>query len=205
MRRILLIGASGHGKVCADIARLNGYTDIVFLDDDESLTGTKVGKYKVLGTTSDVEKYSTSDFFVSIGNSRFRQKKIEMLMERKLSLVTLIHPSSVIAEDVNIGPGTAVMAGTVVNFGSTVGRGVIINTGATVDHDNVIGQYSHISVGVHLAGTVEVGEHCWIGIGSVVSNNIRICENCEIGAGAVVVKDINESGTYIGVPVKKIR
>ena len=58
-------------------------------------------------------------------------------------------------------------------------------------------------MGAKLAGTVHVGKATWIGIGASVSNNLSICENCMIGAGAVVVKDITESGTYIGVPAKK--
>ena len=32
--KIVIIGASGHGKVVADIAKLNGYQEIVFVDDD---------------------------------------------------------------------------------------------------------------------------------------------------------------------------
>ena len=35
-KKIVIIGASGHGKVIADIARLNGYEEILFLDDDKS-------------------------------------------------------------------------------------------------------------------------------------------------------------------------
>ena len=30
MKRLIIIGASGHGKVVADIARLRGYEDILF-------------------------------------------------------------------------------------------------------------------------------------------------------------------------------
>ena len=60
----------------------------------------------------------------------------------------------------------------------------------------------HVSVGSHVAGTVQVGDRTWIGIGSAVSNNLSICNDCMIGAGAVVVKDIDEPGTYIGVPAR---
>ena len=35
MKKIIIIGASGHGKVVADVARLNGYDEIVFLDDSK--------------------------------------------------------------------------------------------------------------------------------------------------------------------------
>ena len=87
--------------------------------------------------------------------------------------------------------------------GAKIGEHCIINTGAIVEHDNILENYVHISVGAKLAGTVHVGRATWIGIGASVSNNLSICENCMIGAGAVVVKDITESGTYIGVPAKK--
>lgn len=35
-KKIVIIGASGHGKVVANIAKLNGYDEILFLDDDTS-------------------------------------------------------------------------------------------------------------------------------------------------------------------------
>ena len=73
------------------------------------------------------------------------------------------------------------------------------------EHDNRIGNFSHISVGAKLGGNVTIGAHTWVGIGSTVSNNITICDRCMIGAGAVVINDIKESGTYVGVPARKIK
>ena len=79
-----------------------------------------------------------------------------------------------------------------------------MNTCSSVDHDNSLGDFVHVSVGTHLAGTVKVGNHTWVGAGAVVSNNITITDSCMIGAGAVVVKDIVQSGTYVGVPARLI-
>lgn len=200
MNRLLIIGASGHGKVVADIAVHCGYKDIAFLDDDESLKSCL--NYPVIGISMDIEKYIDADFFVAIGNPKTREK-----VQRKLAgmnIVSLVHPDAVIAPDVAIGKGTAVMAGAVINPGSVIGEGCIINTGATVDHDNRIEDFVHVSVGCHLAGTVTVGKSTWIGVGAVVSNNVNICGGCTIGAGAVVIKDISEPGTYVGVPAKRI-
>lgn len=59
-------------------------------------------------------------------------------------------------------------------------------------------------MGAHLAGNVEVGNDTWIGAGAIIRNNICICENVIVGAGAVVVNDITQSGTYVGVPAKRI-
>ncbi len=194
MKQLTIIGASGHGKVLADIAKHCGYEDIQFLDDDESLAFC--GKNPVVGKT-DKEVYG--DVIVAIGNADIRKR-----LSNGRKLVTLIHPDAVIADDVVIGPGTVVMAGVVINPGTKIGRGCIINTSSSVDHDCVIGDYSHVSVGAHLCGTVRIGDAVWIGAGATISNNIIVCTRVLVGAGAVVVNDILESGTYIGVPAKRM-
>ncbi|MBQ7830913.1 MAG: acetyltransferase, partial [Clostridia bacterium] len=112
--------------------------------------------------------------------------------------------SAIIGACVEVGAGTAIMAGAVINPCSKLGKGVILNTCSSVDHDCIIGNYCHIAVGVHVAGTVTLGEKVWLGVGATIKNNVNICADCMIGAGAVVVKDIMESGTYIGVPAKKM-
>ena len=196
MKRIVIIGASGQGKVVADIAAKCGYTDIVFLDDDEAIKWC--GKYPVIGKSERVRELD-GDAVVAIGDAAIRQKLMERIDKGRRA--SLIHPSAVVAGDVEIGEGTVVMAGTVINSGSVLGKGCIVNTASSIDHDCKIGDYVHVAVGAHLAGNVEVGEGTWIGAGATVNNNIRICGDCMIGAGAVVVKDIKEAGTYVGVPV----
>jgi sugar O-acyltransferase (sialic acid O-acetyltransferase NeuD family) len=203
-KKLLIIGASGHGKVVADIAiKMHTWQSIAFLDDDESIK-TSMG-LEVIGKTADAFTYKEeADFFVAIGNNATREKIQEKLIEQGLNIVSLIHPSAVIGADVEIGMGTAVMAGVVINSSSRIGKGCIINTSSILDHDNVMEDYVHISPGVNLAGTVKVGKGSWLGIGSVVSNNVNICSACKVGAGAVVVKDITEPGTYVGVPVRRV-
>lgn len=202
--KLIIIGASGHGKVVADIAiKMNKWQSIAFLDDDESIK-TSMG-LEVIGKTADALTYKDkADFFVAIGSNATREKIQEKLIEEGLNVVSLIHPTAVIGTDVEIGIGSVVMAGVVINSSSRIGNGCIINTSSSLDHDNVIEDYVHISPGVNMAGTVKVGKGSWIGIGSVVSNNVNICSGCKVGAGAVVVKDITEPGTYVGVPVRKI-
>ena len=195
MKQLAIIGASGHGKVVADIARLNGYEKIVFLDDFkriESFFG-----YEVIGR-SDLAMDKDCDAFVAIGNGETRKA----IMEKLENVVTLIHPNAVVAEKAKIGRGTVIMAGAVINPGVCIGDGVIVNTCASVDHDSVIGDYSHISVGTHIAGTVNIGKNNWIGMGAAVANNINIVDDCIIGAGAVVIDDIYKKGTYVGVPAR---
>lgn len=193
MNRLIIIGASGHGKVVADIAVRSGYTDIVFLDDDERVK--ECAGWLVAGKTSEAP---AGEVFVAVGDAETRKRLMEEYSGRKHPV--LIHPAAVVAPDVRIGEGSVVMAGAVINAGARIGRGAIVNTSSSIDHDCILGDFVHVAVGAHLCGTVTVGNNTWIGAGATVSNNVNICGDCIIGAGAVVVTSISEKGTYLGVP-----
>lgn len=203
--KLLIIGASGHGKVVADIAvKMEKWQEIAFLDDNSNITN--VLGLKVLGNTKEVSNYIDEyDIFIAIGNNEIRKKLYFQLENLGATIPTIIHPSAIIGEDVTIKNGTVIMARVVINCSTTIGKACIINTGSTIDHDNEIGNFVHISPGANLAGTVKVGESSWLGIGCVVSNNIEITKKCIIGAGGVVIKDLKESGVYVGVPVRRIK
>lgn len=200
-RNVVIIGAGGHGRVVADTIVLCGDKVVGFLDDN-----AQSDEYmKIIGKNTDAHKYCDGEtyIFVAIGNCKVRKAIMESLPDAKW--YTAIHPSAVVSPSAKIGEGSCVLPNAVVNNSAVIGKGVVVNTGATVDHDNVIGDYSLLACGVHLAGTVSVGECTWVGVGSTISNNISVGDNVRLEAGTVVVEDINEEGTYSGVPAGKIR
>lgn len=203
-KKLLIIGASGHGKVVADIAlKMNEWQKVAFLDDDKNLHS--VMGLEVIGESKKAfELLDDYDMCVGIGNNAIRKEFQTALELKGASLPALIHPTAILGEGVKFNSGTVIMAGVVINCCTKIGKGCIINTGCTIDHDNVIGDFNHISPGAHLAGTVTIGNNTWVGIGSIISNNVNITNDCTFGAGAVVVKDIKSSGTYVGVPVRKV-
>lgn len=202
--KLLIIGASGHGKVVADVAmKMKKWNYVAFLDDNPNIK-TSLG-LDVIGSSQDLEHYIDDfDIFVGVGDNYIRKNIYEKLEAVQATIPKLIHPSSVIGVDVKIDDGTVVMAGTVINSSTNIGKGCIVNTGATIDHDNNIADFVHISPGANLAGTVNIGKCSWIGVGSTVSNNVNIASECIVGAGGVVIKDIKEPGVYVGVPVRRI-
>lgn len=193
MKKVVILGASGHARVIAEIIIASGDIVEAFLDDNVSISD-------VSGPISTYQEYSDCEFVIGIGNTDIREK----ISSLPVKWYTAIHPSAIISPSASIGEGTVVMPNAVVNSKALIGRHCIINTSAVVEHDNVIDDFSHISVGARLGGKVHVGKSTWIGIGATVSNNIDICDCCMIGAGAVVVKDIKTRGKYIGIPAKII-
>lgn len=204
-KKLLIIGAGGHGKVVADIAmKMEKWDNISFLDDRENLIES-LG-LKVIGRSSEATDYIDEyDLFVAIGNNYTRKQFHKKLENVGASIPVLIHPSAIIGKEVKIQPGTVVMAGTVINSSTNIGKSCIINTSSSIDHDCIIGENVHISPGANLAGNVVIGNNSWIGVGSVISNNVCITDDCQIGAGAVVVDNITVPGTYVGIPARRIK
>jgi len=206
--KVLIYGASGHGRVIIDIVERERRSRIVgLLDDDLAIQGRNFCGYPVLGGFEllDGETYHDCKLILAIGDNRARRRLWEKLRELRYKLACAIHPSAQIGKDVSIGPGTVIMANTAVNSGTQIGENVIINTGATIDHDCVIEGYVHISPGAHLAGNVSVGEFSWIGIGASIVQGVKIGEDVIIGAGAAVIDDIPDNVTAVGVPARVIK
>lgn len=200
MNKLLILGAGGNGKVCAEIASLNSnYEEICFLDDNINIK--EVLGYKVIGQVKQWVEFEGYDFFVSFGDNIMRSKYINILNE---NLTSLIHPSAIISSTATIGLGSVIMPNVVVMPNSHIGRGCILNTASTVDHDCIIGDFSHLSPGVNIGGSCFIGSYVWIGLGAKVINNIKIGLNAIVGAGTVVIRDVNANTKVIGTPAREI-
>lgn len=203
---LIIIGASGHGKVVADLAEKCGYKVKGFLDDnadiEEHFGYPVLGEVRLAEERNTEKDWQTCEFVIAIGDNAIRRKIAQRY--RKLQFATLVHPAAVLRKGVCVGAGTVVMAGAVINADAKVEQHCIINTGAIVEHDCRIREYTHISPGAVVAGTVKIGEMCHIGAGAVLKNNITVSSQITVGAGSVVVKDLTDSGVYAGVPAKKI-
>lgn len=207
--KIVVFGAGGHAKVVLDVLERTGrYAVVGLLDNSREFHGTTRCGYKVLGGRDQftaLQKRGVMSLIVALGDNRNRQSLYEEAVKAGFELVTAIHPSVQLGRGVVIGPGTLLVAGTVVNTDAKIGPNAIVNTGATVDHDCRIGAHAHISPGAHLAGNVTVGELAHIGIGAVVLPNLKIGRGSVVGAGAVVLEDVPDGIVVAGNPARPIQ
>lgn len=193
-KQIAIYGKSGHGKVLADIARLLGYTEIIWVDDDDSKDAYSFLVY--------LEFYHMVPMALGIGDNLMRQKMMQKLRQHQISILTLVHPKAVLSPTADIGKGSVIMANVVVNADAVIGDGVILNSSCVVEHDNIIEDFVHISPNTALGGDVCVKTLSHIGIGASVIQGKTIGENSIIGAGSVVISDIASNVTAVGVPAR---
>jgi len=200
--RVYVFGAGGHSEVVVGtLLDLDIATGGLF-DDQPYTWGKEVLGVKVLGPIVDGAKLNGEVGIIAVGDNASRLE-----LAHKLSgwnWTTIVHPKAWVHSSVQLGPGTVVCAGAIIQPNVHVGSHCIINTGATIDHDCVLGNFVHVAPGVHLGGNVFLGEGTLAGIGGIVMPGKRIGEWSLIGAGGVVVKDVPARSVVAGVPAKII-
>jgi sugar O-acyltransferase (sialic acid O-acetyltransferase NeuD family) len=199
--QVIIIGSGGHASVVKEIFEQVGFNEVLIMDQTDKGIAMQVDLLY-----ENRKKFKTTHlFFVAIGNNKDREKVTIQLHKEGFKMTKAIHPSSIIAKTATIDNASCVMAGVVLNPHVRIGEGVIVNTSASIDHHTSIGDFSHVCPGAVLAGNVVVGERCFVGAGAIISNQISIYDEVTLGAGSVVVKDIDEPGTFVGVPVVKVK
>ncbi|MBO1519733.1 acetyltransferase [Oceanisphaera pacifica] len=206
MNKLAILGASGHGKVLADMAELIGWQSVTFFDDAWP-TVVHNGHWSVVGNTDALlQQLSSFDgVIVGIGNNAIRLDKQALLTAHCAPLISLIHPSAQISRYGYIGVGTAIMASATINLDCDIGAACIINTHASIDHDCQLADGVHISPAAALAGGVIIERGAWIGIGANVRQLITIGANALVGAGGVVVKPVLPNTCVAGNPAKILK
>ena len=205
MKKLALLGASGHGKVVADIAICGGWQDVVFYDDAWPQRQEN-GAWRVVGDTRLLLQH-IKDFdgvLVSIGDCATRWHKHLELKAIGAPFVTLIHPKAYISSAARLGLGSVVMPGSIINVDASLGEACIVNTAATIDHDCQLGNAVHVSPGAHLSGNVAIGNGSWVGLGALIKQGVVIGSGVTIGAGALVLGPVDDCKTVIGLPAREL-
>ena len=160
IRNVAVIGAGGHCTVVIDIIKLNRYNIVGIYDDRrvESFCG-----YTIFGKIDEINT-KIENFIIAIGDSKTR--KIFFEKYPTLNWCTLIRPLSIISPNCEIGEGSVICAGSILQPYVKIGSQCIINTNSSVDHESTIGEFSSICPSVTICGQVNIGKSCFIGANS---------------------------------------
>lgn len=207
-KKLCIVGAGGFARevlCCLIDASKTPIDDIAkiacfMVADEDYDTKSIMGIDVISHSLFNPELYNV---IVGVGDPVLRKKIVDSLPS-DTTFTTIIHPSAVISQWVEIGAGSIVTAGTIITCNVKIGRHAHLNLHTTIGHDCEIGDYFTTTPGTNISGNCKFGNGVYFGTNSAVRQGVEICNNVTIGMGGVVVKNISEPGIYIGNPVKKL-
>lgn len=206
-QNIIIVGAGGHGRVCADVARRAGrhvtaFCDPAFAQAFEIL-GTPVLQHGEHELFDDWPAHT--ELFIAIGDNARRLSIAADAGRRGIPLAVLVDPAAVISPSATLSDGAIAMPGVVVNAEAFIGRAALINTAAIVEHGARVGQGAHIGPGACLTGDTAVGARSFVGARATLLPGVHVGDDVSVGAGAVVTRDAGDRSQLVGVPARPVR
>lgn len=184
-KRVIVIGAGGHGRSVAEAILLLGRDELVGFVDDGADVSSKVWTYPVLGRTDSIHRLRglADAVTVAIGDNAIRERLHARFDDLGFELLTVIHPAAFVSPTATLGSGCAVMAGGMVGTEAFLGEGVIVNCGATVDHHCRVNAFGHLGVNACMAGGSVLGCRAWMQAGSALGYGVQVEEGVVLAPG----------------------
>ena len=191
--KLALFGYGGHAR---EAACQIGQEVTFFVDDKYSNDIAK-----------PISEFNPEEYMmiVAVADSKDRADIVAKL-PKETKYFTFIHPSVHIMDDnIQVGVGSFIGANSILTTNIKLGNHALLNRGNHIGHDSVAGDFFSMMPNAVVGGNVTIGDNVYLGSCSNVREKINITSDVLIGMNAAVVKDITESGTYVGVPTKKIK
>ncbi len=204
---IVIFGAGGLAKIVIDTIEKEEKYEIIGVLDKQGMADGFFSGYPVSGNDKRITERQVNSGIVAIGDNWLRYQVVSYILSvnKSFNFISTIHPMAQVARSANIGYGTAIMAGVIVNSDTTIGNHCMLNANSSVDHDNRIGDFVNFAPNSATAGGVEIGDYTAISIGANLIHYIKIGEHTVIGAGSTVINNIDSFVVAYGNPAKIIK
>ena len=208
--RWLIVGAGGFGRemyswTFGRLGSTTGAANVGFLDDNmQALDSFPRLKDCWSGRISDYMPRPGDRLLMAIGDPSIKLTVGKTLQSRGALFASFIHPSAIIAQDVQIGEGSVICPFAVACCNVRLGDFVLMNVGSLVGHDSIIGDGCSLSPHSDVAGQVELERGVFLGCQTVIVPRTRVGEFSRIGAGSVVISNVRPGVSMMGVPAKRI-
>jgi len=161
MKKIVIVNGLGFGREVADwISQMPGYNyDFClkgFLDDRQA--AHQMPGLPVIGTPEEYQPHSEDVLVIALSNPEQKEKSASKFRQLGCSFFSVIHPSSVISLDSELGNGCIIAPYNSVSSGVRIGDFVSLYGFCRIGHDARIGSYCHIASHCSLGGNCHIPE-----------------------------------------------
>jgi sugar O-acyltransferase (sialic acid O-acetyltransferase NeuD family) len=199
MRDLVIVGAGGFGREVWEWSNAAGFVVRGFVDDNPKTDFTRLPA-PYLGNVAEYRHQEGEGFVCGIGKPATRRGVVGRMQQRGGSLVTIIHPTAIVAHTATIEAGCVICPFALISANAYVGVGSVVYYHSSVDHDARIGPWAQISGHCDIMGGAQLGEAVFLGSHAAILPGIRVGDDAVVGAGAVVTKDVPVGAVVCGVP-----
>ena len=183
MNKFLVYGSLEFGHVIRDFIDQCGYEFEGFVDDFNEGEG-------VVGTLEQAtQSHPPSRFGMAIAvgydNLKARGETIQKALQAGYQMPALIHPRASVRSPENVGGGTIIMAGALIDSNTFIEENVVVWPGAVVSHDSRVKANTFLSPNCTLCGFVTIGRDCFIGAGATVVDHVSVPDGSYIKAAEI--------------------
>lgn len=119
-------------------------------------------------------------------------------------VLTYIHENASV-HSTDIGEGSIVLPGSVVEPHVKIGKNNVIWANCTIGHHAQLGDHNWIASGTVLAGEAKLADRCFLGVNTTIANKVSIASDNLIGAHTSIQKDTKENEVYLSRQGEKHR
>lgn len=209
MKKLIIVGAGGFGREVYAWAK--GHPDAGrvweiagFLDDDATVLDAYHYPVGVIGSVEMYQPNADELFVCAIGAPRIKKKVCEALLSRSAEFISLVHPSVILGEHVQLGRGVVLCPRVTLTSDIVVGDFVAVNCHSSGGHDVVIGNWATISGHCDLTGNTRYGVGAFLATGARIVPGRRVGDYAYVGAGSVVIRSVKDGQKVFGNPASPL-
>ena len=207
MKKLIIVGAGGFGREVYAWAKDHpdfgkAWELAGFIDDDAAALDRYNYPVGVIGSIKEHQPAENEVFICAIGAPIIKKKVCQALLARSATFVSLVHPSVILGENIQLGDGVVLCPRVTLTADISIGDFAAINCHSSVGHDVVIGDWATISGHCDLAGNTRYGNGAFLATGVRIVPSKSVGEFAYVGAGAVVIQSVKDGQKVFGNPAR---
>ncbi len=201
MKKVVIFGVGNFAKLVHSYLKNSPHEVVGFTVNKKMLNEPVFLDLPVIPFENIDKKYPPKDFclFIAMGHTNMNKNRAKIFNECKklgYELLSYVHPTSIIGEDVKMGENCLILENNVIQPFVTIGDDVIIWSNNIISHDVVIKDHCFIIHQVVISGYVTIEPYCIIAPNATIRNRVIIAKECIIGMCTLIMKNTIEKGVY---------